>query len=502
MELPDGLRQYMEIFIDDVGGKYDPVNKNFTMSRAQSVITRAQSILKLGWRVSSALINALQPYHTAYAEIGNELLKATKFKWSPEELALIEESGVRAQLPKYYALEYAEPSKLSWIHPLFMFSTMETANREKVIVGGYNFALKVFDLSRAKAEKMGYAYILDYLDTFGRHKGGLEYAKDLNADTNYIYDVSDIPRLFRTKLGRVVFQFKTYTVNNLLQNIKWTKEALTNPTPHNIARMIRLINSNILLGGVKLPLVVLREVGNIVHPFRSYYKKILLAILGAMLLARKKGQKKKFIALNTIYRGVFANVGVDLSERIGPDLYVPRNSWDWLGVTAGDIAKVVQSIEQGNPWYETSLQPWLLGKNMYMLFTEEDIVGMRRKRTIISDVTAYEKFLHVIGLTPKRMADVRDLAVLRGIELEEYKRLRAIYIDRIIKRIKRDLPIDDLLAQVEEEGLGITSGDIVREYVRKKIGRPIQDFRTLPKGKKEQYLPLLKEALGSGKEKE
>jgi len=480
-KLPPALRDYFLEYIDDVSGKYDPINKNFKISRAVSRITSLQSKLKLGFRPITAFVNRLQPLQLAYAEIGNYLFKGYLFKKTSEGKKIIEEAGIKGQKPKYFSGEFLAKSEVPLWHPLGAFSRAEMANREDVVAGGYLFAREVFKMSREKAEKMGYGYILDYLDKFkDPHKAALEYAKDLNADVNFIYDNSDIPKLFRIRAGRAIFQFKTFPINFTAQTIKWLSEFFKNPTPHNTARAIRFLYMNLLLGGVR----------TIPYLGRLLFKLLLILPVFATLHPKVR---------DVLARGIFALLGVDLSQRLGPNEFLPRNLRDLLGPSGNDLYLVYRYLRK-----EITLPELLTGlggatRDLYRAFRmTENILDPNRRWRTIAKMTGWDKFLQAIGAPSLKVTVNRDLqAILSEIE-KDYKKKRAFYIDRIIELREKGKKkeAEELKKKVNKEfNLGISLMDILKEERRKKIPAISRRLKRYPKRLRKEAKEIIKKAL-------
>jgi len=538
LQLPPGLRNYFLELIDGVSGKYDPINRQFSISRTMGKISRAQGFLKLGYRPSTAAINLFQPLHTTFNEIGHHLFAGYRQNFTPLGKEINEIAGISGQKAKYYALETFIPATEKLYMPLGMFSTAEQLNRGATINGSYRLARKVFDLPAEKITRLGYDYINDYyknaseyvdnflsrylpekkiditkefdklhqkltenfpataletknLDDFKKLIAAIEYGKDVNADTQYIYDASDLPKIFRTRPGRVLFQFKSYPLNTLLQMGEWIKASINNPTPHNIARVIRIIGSNIVIGGVKLPLEIFQMAADIVTPFRGLWQKVVVAILTAIAMQKNKKVRR---TLNTIYRGIFAYIGVDLSERIAPDIYIPRNIAGLFGPTASDMYNLVRDIESGKKPLEIVLRPFLFGKGIYDLATQDEIRQLSRKRLLIRP-KAWEKVLNSLQITPLRVGEARDMDEIMRVIESNYERERRKVLDKIIEKAAKEQDFADDYIKAANKGLIITNEMLNREYKAKETPLTMRRWRTLPPMLKIQFLPFLEESL-------
>jgi hypothetical protein len=245
-----------------------------------------------------------------------------------------------------------------------------------------------------------------------------------------------------------------------------------------------------------LPLFFLKQAGEIIHPLRGWYKKIMLAILGAILMKKKKGREATAKVLNTVYRGIFSLLGVDISERIAPDVYTPRNPLDWFGPTLGDLRDIATGIQEGKPALEVALRPWLLARRLYEVATEKDIQEMRSEK-LVTYATPYEKFLYALGFLPSRLADVRDIQHLMYIEDAEYKRLRSVYIDKLTVAIKKDAPeevINSIVEDAAEKGVPFQKRD--RYQIMMNLSPSLfRQFKRMPRMRRGMYIPFVEQEM-------
>lgn len=494
--LPPALKQFFTEYIDDVTGKFDPFDNKFRISKIASKITMAQSKLKLGYRPITAIVNRFQPMQQAYAEVGNYLFRGNIFKRTEAGRRVIEESGIHGQMPKYAAGEpgyMVRPTERLW-HPLGMFTKAEMANREDVICGGYLFARKVFTMPREKASKLGYEYILQYLDQYqDPAQAALEYAKDLNADANFIYSAADLPKMFRTKAGRVIFQFKTYPINFLATTWKWTMQRPNNP--HYWARLTRLVAMNVLLGGVRTV------------PYLG--RKLWLALVLSPLVLSGLPEEYRDKAKRVLGRGVFTLLGVDLSQRLGPNEFLPRTLRDLLGPLGGDLYNFYLFSRGDRDWQQL-LRTVPLARDLYRTFAETEYIADPNKRMRkVMEVTGWDKILQVAGVPLQKVEVVRDLQFIFNQMDREYKRKKSRYVDKAIKELSRNQEklesitdprkrltmIKRLTNPIGEEalseGITITLGDVDRELVKKGQPQLLREFLTQPLPLRDEVLDMM-----------
>jgi hypothetical protein len=468
LQLPQGLREYFLTYIDDVSGKYNPFDKNFSVSRTMGKLTRFQSIFKLGYRPITALVNRFQPMQTAFSEIGGYLFRGAKFKHSQEGKELIRKSGILGEVPKYAMGEYKQQNP-EFYKPLYMFYRAEVANREDVLCGGYLFAKSVFNMPRAKAIKLGYQYILDYMDTFKTPEGSANaYAKDLDNDCNYIYNNSDFPKAFRMPILRPALQFKAYPINYTIQSLKWLVETVTNPSPHNTARATRFIAANITLGGLR----------SIPYIGRTLWKWWMFSPLLLALLPKKTRE--------TVGRGVFSLIGVDLSRRFGPNEFLPTNFAGLGGVFINDLYALYKYFHGDYTLEEALTSPISSIRDVYRALKDPNIMENKRDR-ILMEASGADKLLQMIGAPLTKVEVARDMSFIWRQKAEEFKTQKAQLIDKMLERIAKDAEIEDLVQRAEKEGIRITRDDLKAEQKKKQMGLYERVKTTLPKNLREQY---------------
>lgn len=501
--LPPGLRQYFLELIDDVSGKFDPYDNRFKVSRGMARVTRGQSVLKLGYRPITAFLNRLQPLQLAFPEIGHYLFRGNIFKRTAAGRAIVDESGVHGQVPKYVAGEgmYRAKPKEKWYHPLGWFTRAEMANREDVIAGGYLFAKKVFKMDKARANRMGYKYILDYLDQYpDEHQAALEYAKQLNVETNFYYGNADLPKMFRTQAGRVLFQFRTYPINFVSTTLQWTLQKPNNP--HYWARLSRLVAMNTLLGGVR----------SVPYLGRHLWKVLFLSPLAIPLVGEENRDRAKEVLL----RGVFSLMGIDMSRRLGPNEFMPRSLRDALGPAAGDAYNLYRFAIDDWDWKQL-LRATPMIRDLYTAVAGgEYIIDPNSRMRMVAKATGWEKALEAIGAPIVKEEVNRDLRAISAVMRRRYRRDKARYIDRMIGRItggtgeklRELLGIEDKSKRADEfwdavaddfidafeNGVYMTEKDIELEWAMKELEPLFRDYRTFPKPKRQDLLELIDKA--------
>jgi len=493
-QLPPGLKAYFEELIDDVSGKYNPYNNHYIFTKAVSGITRWESRLKLAYRPVTAAVNRLQPTQLAFPEIGTYLWRGWWKKRTDWGQDIIERSGVHGQLPKYASGEalYSITPKERIYKPLGLFSRAEMANREDTVVGGYLFAQKIFEMDRATASKRGYDYVLKYLDTYkNKDIASLEYAKDLNTQVNFIYNNADLPKIFRTDVGRVAFQFKTYPINYLATTMKWVLQKPDNI--HYWTRLGRMIVTNIGLAGVRTT------------PYigRTAWKALVLSpIIFAFLPEDTRDEAKRIIG-----RGIFTMAGVDLSQRLGPNEFVPTTFKELGGPFISDLVNLYNFSNNDMDWNEfVKLSPLVRDINTAI---RDDIIDQRGRK--IAEKSGLETFFQAMGVPLEKVTVSRDFASIEAKLKREHIKARAKYVDRAIDDLRDKGVLEDINAtpKMAWDAVKKTALDAFNEGIfpmkkefttaiddeleRRALPTVIRVFKTSPTAMREEQLERLRQ---------
>jgi hypothetical protein len=388
------LKNEMQQYIDTIMGKYEEPTTlvGINLDKALQTITKSQSILKLGYRPSTAFINRLQPLQTAYPIIGNDLFRGSAMRFTKLGKELITKSGILAEQPKYYAGEW-KPLRATksgqgvlgkikeYFHPLFLFGKAEQANREETLLGGYIFAKRRYKFDDTKA---------------------LEFGKELVNSTQFLYNTADLPKVFRSPIGRTILQFKPFAINylynakNLLtgQELGGLERFGLRLTPlTKIARATKWLGVNFAVGGLRTLLQLATPAG---LGFVSY-----LAIKHPRLM-----------------QGALSYLGIDVSKRAGAtpwELFQIQDVGDLLGPGAGDVQRIVQSIYK----YEKSkdkkdladilrINPMAWNVYQAMAGTKVSEKLHLPKEEMAVAPKKWERFLTAMGFEPSRLSTVRE----------------------------------------------------------------------------------------------
>jgi len=372
-----------------------------------------------------------------------------------------------------------------------LFTKAEMENRKDVICGGYLFAKKIFAKDRVKGEKQGFDYIYKYLDQYegDQHKAALEYAKDLNADVNFIYSNADLPNMFKTVKGKLFLQFKTYPINYLATTMKWTLQKPNNV--HYYTRLARLAGTTIVLGGARsLPYVgkgmfygVLfgglddpPETSKAYKAGQFLQAAVLNPVVTALLPESSREYTRKVLA-----RGIFATMGIDLSTRMGPNEFIPENWRQLGGPFVNDLVSFYEYSQGDISWKQfLRIVPAVRDINTALAANEYITDPNRRERNVVR-VLGWERMLEGIGAPSTRRQVARDVQAMTAEMQRGYSENKANYIDDAIAQLRSIDQTQDLkainkaesvvfnkvLAEAAEEGIYIAPTDILSEMDRK-----------------------------------
>ncbi|MHC4463814.1 MAG: hypothetical protein ACYS30_20640 [Planctomycetota bacterium] len=502
--LPPSLKKYFEQYIDDVSGKYDPDDNGFIIRTVTSRITRAQSALKLGFRVPTALVNRLQPTQLAFAEIGFYLQKGYIFKKTAKGQEIIERSGIAGELPIFaegatgarrdfaqnladiFAIRRKVPAtarlRASQNVSLALFSIAEQANRADTVAGGYLFAKKVFTMPRDKAERRGLDYVYDYLDQFeDPETAAIEFGRDLNTDVNFIVSNADLPQILRGPVRKTALQFKSFPINFLATTLKWIGGPRNNA--HYRARAARFIVANTLVGGVRAA------------PFVG--RRLWWLLMGSALLT---GDEPRDRTKETLGRGVLSLFGVDLSGRVGPGEFLPRETKDLLGPLAGDIRNFARYVDGDMDWNQLVKSAPALRDLVNALRDTEGIVDTNKRGRLIAKRTGWDRILQGVGIPLEKVTVTRDAEIMFGKHDRKLAKQRAQIVDRIIAILSDEgvateaqfkKAMAPVLEKMESENIRVTTDQVLTELSTKSQPALLRRFKDTPLENKPDTLDMI-----------
>lgn len=502
-EAPPNLKKELEEYINEVSGKYYSYGVHWMPK-----ITRIQSMLKLGYRPSSALMNRLQPLTTTYPEIGEKYFAKTfAYKRTRFGKILIEQSGVLRQPPKYYAGEYLKGGPEAKYHPLYLFSSAELANRSDTYIAGYLFAKDKLNLSLINS-----ALKKSKLPQFKNQKVlAKSFATDLVTSTQFIYDITDLPKMMRSPIGRLIFQFRPFTINymyNVTRILRgkplagleiYYPEGLTRSQA--AFRAGRFLGVNIATGGF----------------VRSVPLPVRIGLITWLLAQLNEEQKPKvfswYLKLNF---GLFGLLGVDLATQIGIQPYemlpiptrinwgdfdaltIPQTALEMLGVTGSDMALIIEVLKRKQPELLLSSSP--MAYKMYQALRAEDgyVLSPYQRERLITELTLQERAVLALGFTPVKMAEKREFMAYERKQVAVHKEKRAKYVDKILDALTKGdkAKAIEIIKEGENEKpypIIISSSTLLDAAEARKIEAPIRMILGMPKIMRKEAAEIYKE---------
>lgn len=392
------LKKEMKEYIEYVGGKYiDPSYfLGVNVSQLSQSIRKAESNLKLAYRPDSALLNRLQPLQTAYSELGKYYFIGEWRRLTKSGKDIIKKIDIGEQAPKYSTGERGQ-GKQEIYKPMGMFSEAELQNREVAALGGYLKGINELKMSESEA---------------------IKYAKDVASSTQFVNNISDLPKIVRNSIGAAALQFKPFAIN-YIYNFKNTImgkplgglepyfERMYPTKTSKVMRAVRFLGSNAAIGGLKA-----------IHKIASPVGVGLVSYLA--------------IQHPEIFNGILSYIGIDMSKRTGssPMDIIPDESTDLLGPIGGDIKRAYKAfknyflkendkgVKEHNPedlidLIRISPAAW----NIYRSMADEEGV----------QPTNWERIMTGFGIEPSRLSTIREGMNQLGYFKPE-QRTRALFL--------------------------------------------------------------------------
>jgi hypothetical protein len=430
----NGYKSFFVDYIRDVRRDgFNPQDRNWKSAKAASYVTRIESILKLGWKPWTAVVNRLQPLFTVYPYVGSKFfLKGWRFMHSAEGKAVADELNIQRYEPrivegaegkptaaasqmKFYAQELKGPGN-KWYSPMKMFSISEISSRRHAGSSFYLYARERLGMSHQEA--------IDFAQ-HGLAGGAIPGIQG----SMYDYTLAGLPRSFRSPLGRMVGQFRQFTINYLTQMKNITQRGLKDPwgKPHENASMnatvlARTIGAHLLMGGISMV------------PYKER-----IPVLGGFFT---------YLQVNhpLIAHGVLGYLfGADIGSRSGIGDFIPRNTIDFLGVSVSDLRKILTMADQiirgedaGDQAIKTAsgMSPqFRMAYEVYKVLKGDDEYRSiyDRNRLQTRDLTTKEKALLMSGIQPLSFTQTKQLLKLMDSDVKQIQKMRRQRIDKIIK---------------------------------------------------------------------
>ena len=399
-QLPDTLGSIMEQSLHDAMGLPGAATKGLAAKfkslglksphQVAEVMTKIQAIDKMGFQAQSVLYNATQPWTFTMAKAPLSTLKALRMLGTDEGRALIAKYGI--------TLDRADTELLG-----------------KLSGGGLNALAKISLWPFEKVEKFnrGLSYLAGRIQAASKgakgeaalHRAGL----DMLADTQFNYAIWNRPELFRSAPGRMLFQFKMFQVSAL--------QAIARMTPKEHAVFWGM---SYLIGGPNaIPVLKqLKDAGVVGDPGEitvNDWLKIPTSFAKATGINLARG----------VGAGVLPNLVLDAMSTmaVNPPSVLKKAVEDlpseMAGPTLSSLGKMVASaVNLASGTAEITSEALKLlpiaGGKVPQAFSK-DAEGKPVFKTARGDVlsreitpTPYERVTMGVGLTPERLASLRD----------------------------------------------------------------------------------------------
>lgn len=299
-----------------LGTESELQHKPRAASRASSHITRAERILKLGYRPAAALINKLGGEIATISKVGARYrAMASAFADTEEGRRIIAEELHMNSLGTSVAADIGGPykagtSRLPFYHYMKLFDIAERSTREK-------------------------GYLANYLWALDQGMDPQTAREDARVNTRFqqvLYVSAAIPKYMDNPAGRVIFQFKTFLVKHA--------EFLLSMTPAQIARYSLMMWA---VGGTNGAVTMLKSIPLVEMILGSLLDDLdeWLDYMHVMLFHKTLGFSPE-TALS-LRAGVPGLLGADISTAA-----VPQIGWEygqWAGPFGSDLMKAYRNIE-------------------------------------------------------------------------------------------------------------------------------------------------------------
>lgn len=441
---------------------------------------------KLGYNPVAAAVNLSQTVVNTYPALGlrwtyagvrgaaDHFLHGTGSKYAQ----LIDALGIRFYDSKAFGQELATVlGHDSPVQAMYLFNRAEETNRVIAAVGAYEQGLNELKLLPADA---------------------IEYAGNLVRRTQFSYSASDLPKLLRNPLARVLGQFRAFTIKEL-----------------------EFIHS---LRGAEIPRFMIAAAATgalIVTPHVLVLNEIVKRSTGKDVLADLRQRFPRLV------RGIPALFGADLSERIGIgadiEFAVDRPS-RLLGPGVGTAIEGVsaatryaESPSEDNAYalvralaptqfryllqaYEAAqrkagARPGEVGKVLETAATEGGrLVGFRGRP--LMDVGAQELGLKALGVRTVREGVLRDVIEQAKGREDEVARIRRNALDRAASLREQGRPYAQVIQEANQHlpsGSKLTSSDLERALAMRRRLLPNRVLRTLPRGVRPEFRERLQQ---------
>lgn len=394
----------------------------------QSGLGRARSVignLALGYRPIGGLVNAATGYGKVFVKHGIGLMRdARRFLDSTDGKRFIAEEERLGSLGVNVAIDFdtgkVSPNVKPW-HPLWFFSKAEPGIRRMNIAAAY-----------LEGRRMGMA-----------DEAAREYGRRMLRLTNFTYNLSALPEIMRSPLGRTAFQMKSYLANELM-------------FAHTLApaQWAKYLTFQLAMAGPRAFVMLGRT----------------LPILGAVGLWDKI---EEGLNDNALYRGLPGLVGVDITPSFAMQL--PQTPEDAAGLLFGHAMRLYKDVISpqiaGVKYGSDRMLSWLDNLsplayhwgNLWDAVENDGWVLNERGERMYQMNDTHEKVMSALAVTPLGVSKSRVVERALKSEQELGTKNRAAVVSRFIRAVNRpdttDRSIIDVFRGAKEE----IPADLVQE---------------------------------------
>lgn len=213
----DFAKKYVNWYIKNLFGYTERVSK------LSSILTGFQYLSGLGFNIRSAIVNSTQNINT-FIELGPDAHKymAKAFK------SIVARDDIFNQALKYFP--YSEQlqglkTMMRTTIPIldnledaayYLFSKVELTNKMMSYFSAYHKAIDMGNKIPRVADLLKKGYTLQ--------EAAARYAVDVMKDTQFVYGLTGMPKIFYSSLLRPILTFSTFPIKQTELFVKWAKE--------------------------------------------------------------------------------------------------------------------------------------------------------------------------------------------------------------------------------------------------------------------------------------
>jgi len=452
LNIASGKKGTGDILVDSLLARAGFDTEPMLYSRTLSGIRNGMSLIKLGYRPVTVLVNRafgvmnnLSSFSKEGIGKGLQLYREVlKFSKTPEFEKIWHEN--KDMLGVHHTFATEGPLSASFWSPLGLFTRIEIPNRKESFAGHYLMAVR-----------SGLA-----------GDDALRWARKATRATQFVYDVAALPHSFYSPAARLTLQFKSALIGQM--------ELLA--SFNNKQRMAWLAQF-LMLGGPAALTVFLKSV----------------PVLGSLGFFR---EAEKEMAKEPLSRGVLGAFGLDVSAALAPQL--PKSTQELLGPFLGDVAKLYTDILapkiNGQEIKRSEFINWLSSLSpltnawakLVESITKGHITNKRNQMTYTPN--RFEKLLLAIGAQPVTLTTAEaKKRYLREEELifrKNKQKIMDLYLDALEdKNIGRMMELKDRLIEYR-----IAPAEIISGFEKRRTPESLRLLMGVQKANRMKYLDL------------